>query len=206
MGPAAEGGLRGTAGKTAALRARKVHRKQEAIMKALLMKRTSIIALACTLAAAAAVGIGVAQASAADMEASDNVTVEERIEGTAKGGGVYLEVDDPTEEPEGGVSEVAADKADSLAEVGITDDGIEKPFAEGDVTVDGEDEAKAEKEARKSAKAGAPASNAIENEYIEVEERAAEDLDETDAEGSMDVSAYIDEDEAAENIVELPAE
>lgn len=196
MGLAAEGGLRGTAGKTAALRARKVHRKQEAFMKALLMKRTSIIALACTLAAAAAVGIGVAQASAADVEASDNVTVEERIEGTAKGDGVYLEVDDPTEEPESGVSEVAADKADSLAEVGITDDGIEKPFAEGDVTVAVEDEAKA----------GASASNAIENEYIEVEERAAEDLDETDAEGSMDVSAYIDEDEAAENIVELPAE
>lgn len=196
MGPAAEGGLRGTAGKTAALRARKVHRKQEAIMKALLMKRTSIIALACTLAAAAAVGIGVAQASAADVEASDNVTVEERIEGTAKGDGVYLEVDDPTEEPEGGVSEVAADKADSLAEVGITDDGIERPSADANVTVAVEDEAKA----------GASASNAIENEYIEVEERAAEDLDEADAEGSMDVSAYIDEDEAAENIVELPAE
>lgn len=196
MGPAAEGGLRGTAGKTAALRARKVHRKQEAIMKALLMKRTSIIALACTLAAAAAVGIGVAQASAADVEASDNVTVEERIEGTAKGDGVYLEVDDPTEEPEGGVSEVAADKADSLAEVGITDDGIERPSADANVTVAVEDEAKA----------GASASNAIENEYIEVEERAAEDLDEADAEGSMDASAYIDGDEAAENIVELPAE
>lgn len=165
-------------------------------MKALLMKRTSIIALACTLAAAAAVGIGVAQASAADVEASDNVTVEERIEGTAKGDGVYLEVDDPTEEPEGGVSEVAADKADSLAEVGITDDGIERPSADANVTVAVEDEAKA----------GASASNAIENEYIEVEARAAEDLDEADAEGSMDASAYIDGDETVENIVELPAE
>lgn len=239
-------------------------------MKALPMKRTPAIALACALAATAAIGVGVAQASAADVEASDNVTLEERIDGDVKNDGVYAELDDQVEEPEGNLaeateeaaeesdgvanvgitdggieneadddganlaasSETTEDEADSLASVGITDDGIENSAEAVETDAAGgtkanaaavdddaeEEEAdaeaklvagtKAEKRSDKT-KASASASNVIEgveNEYTEVEERAAEDLDEADAEGNSSASHYIDEDEPAENIVELRGE
>ena len=203
-------------------------------MKALSMKRTSVSALACVLAITAAIGVGVAQANAADVEADDTITLEERVQGNAKDDGVNIEMDNQIEEPEGNLSEQTDEPINAETNVSaaseITDDGIEKPADDAEVNAAvadesieeeasdnevelvaaGEDEEPAKKSSGKTkAKASAFASNAIEDvesEYIEAEEWAAEDLDEADAEASSSVSRYLDEDEPAENIVELRGE